>query len=487
MENHMDRIVSLIVILLTPFLALAQPRKGEFKTESTFRAGAAVSNVTPFLGNEIVGNFNTPPATHIHDDLFVRCLVLDDGSVRLAFGVIDNVFVREEVLDAAKELVYEKTGIPTDNVMLSSTHTHSATSAGGKGAKRVAWDMGEQFDEYQVYLIRRIADGMVCAVNNLAPAQIAWGSVDIPEHVFNRRWKMKNLMTNPFGGRDQVLMNPGRSNPNLVEPAGPVDPELSFFAVQSLEGCPIALLANYSLHYVGGVPSGQVSADYFGVFAKKIDGLLNRAAGDLPFVGIMTNGTSGDINNIDVQSEAVRYEPYEKMSLVATDIAAKVFSVYQKLKFQDRVSLDSKSAMLTLGVRKPTQQMLDRARKFPELTKGERYHRNEHIYVERIIDMQENWPDSLTIDLQVFRIGGVAIGAIPFEVFAETGLELKEKSPFDATFIVGLANGGFGYLPTPKQHELGGYETWLGTNRVEIHASEKIVKTIVDMFGSLRD
>jgi hypothetical protein len=90
------------------------------------------------------------------------------------------------------------------------------------------------------------------------------------------------------------------------------------------------------------------------------------------------------------------------------------------------------------------------------------------------------------VPLQAVRIGDLGIAAIPFETFAETGLELKDRSPFDHTFTIELANGSFGYLPTPDQHRLGGYETWLGTNNVELKASTKIVSTVLDLLRTLR-
>ena len=80
----------------------------------------------------------------------------------------------------------------------------------------------------------------------------------------------------------------------------------------------------------------------------------------------------------------------------------------------------------------------------------------------------------------------VDIFAIPFEVFSEIGLELKARSPFKPSFTMELANGGYGYLPTPEQHELGGYETWLGTNKVEVQASVKIVNTLLEMAAELK-
>ena len=73
-----------------------------------------------------------------------------------------------------------------------------------------------------------------------------------------------------------------------------------------------------------------------------------------------------------------------------------------------------------------------------------------------------------------------------FEVFTETGLEIKARSPFPDTFTIELANGGYGYLPTPAQHALGGYETWLGTNRVETAASDKIVAKLLELLAEVK-
>ena len=96
-------------------------------------------------------------------------------------------------------------------------------------------------------------------------------------------------------------------------------------------------------------------------------------------------------------------------------------------------------------------------------------------------------PPRIDVPLQALRIGDLAVVTIPFEAFVEMGLELKEKSPFPDTFAVSLANGAYGYLPTAAQHELGGYETWLGTNQVEVQAASKIVATLLEMLGELKE
>jgi neutral ceramidase len=113
-------------------------------------------------------------------------------------------------------------------------------------------------------------------------------------------------------------------------------------------------------------------------------------------------------------------------------------------------------------------------------------HVRERVYAERTI-ARAAAPSEVEVVLQALRIGGLAIVAIPFEVFVEIGLEIREKSPFEQTFAISLANGSEGYLPTPRHHALGGYETWLGTNRVETHASEKIVDGLLQMLARLAE
>ncbi|MEO5998357.1 MAG: neutral/alkaline non-lysosomal ceramidase N-terminal domain-containing protein [Chitinophagaceae bacterium] len=454
---------------------------------ATFRAGASTANITPPLGSGLVGNFGVPPpANYVHDELHARSLILDDGTTKLVFVVVDNVGVIREVFDEAKRLIFEETKIPSAQVLISSDHTHSASSASGIGSLRGEWHAGRPLDDYQRFLVRRIADGVRVALNNLEPARIGWGVGNVPQHLFNRRWKMKSLVTNPFGGKDQVQMNPGIGNPNLVEPAGATDPQVSFISVQSLKQRPIGILANYSLHYVGGVPRDHISADYFAVFADRIQEFLKADRQDPPFVGIMSNGTSGDVNNINFRGPAEKHEPYGKMRIVANDVAAEVMRVYQTIQYKDWVPLRAAQSELNLKVRRPTPDMLAYAQKVLAKPDTETpVHPLEKTYAERTIQMN-GWPENIDVPMQAFRIGELGVSAIPFEVFTEIGLEIKVRSPFKPSFTIELANGSYGYLPSPEQHQVGGYETWLGTNKVEIEASRKIVTEILRLFNLVK-
>lgn len=466
--------LSLLGLCLAATAATAQ--------DHVFRAGAAVSNITPPLGELIVGGWQPIPATHIHDQLHARCLVLDDGTTTLVIVLCDNVGIPREVFDEAKRQVQEATGIPASHLLMASTHTHSATTARGRSKVLTQTELSS----YQAFLARRIADGVRCACNQLQPARIGWGRAEEPTEVFNRRWFVTdpNLAANPFGGTDPVRMNPPRGNAALLRQAGPVDPEICFLSVQSRDGTPIALLANYSLHYVGGVPRGEVSADYFGYFAQDITQRLGAEDVTPPFVGILSNGTSGDVNNIDFREKSPkRYAPYEKMQEVARKVAERVAAAHREVEFHDWVQLAAATADLPLSVRQPTQQMLNFLNAASNAD-GQPHPRTA-IYAERIAGILEA-ADTIRVPLQTLRIGDLGIAAIPFEVFAETGLELKDKAPFDQTFTIELANGSFGYLPTPRQHELGGYETWLGTNFVQKDASERIVETLLSLFASIK-
>lgn len=447
-------------------------------------AGAATSNITPPLGEPIVGNFTTPPATYIHDELHARCLVLDDGVTKLVLAICDNVGIARPAFDEARRLIVAETGIPGDHILLASTHTHSGTSARPKNPLKPEEDLSD----YSMFLARRIADGVRCAIENLQPAEIGWGAVDVPDQVFNRRWLLKPGETalNPFGGRDRAKMNPG-SLPTIQEPAGPTDPQVSFLSLRAAGGGrPIALMANYSLHYVGGVPTGHISADYFAEFAKRIERKLHATDLQPPFVGIMTNGTSGDVNNINFRQRGPAMAPYEKMGIVAEEVAAAVDETLKSVTYQAWVPLGASLQELVLEARRPTAEQVTFAKSVVAAPEGEEpKYPLVRPYAERALQLAES-PETVSVPLQAFRLGDLGIAAIPFEVFAESGLAIKKASPFPATFTIELANGSFGYLPTPRHFELGGYETWMGTNRVEPKASDKIERVILELFQGLK-
>lgn len=479
MRNAQIRPLALTLAIVSA--AMLGPSAGAQEPATTFRAGAATSNVTPKLGYSINGNMRDVKAAHIHDEVHARCLVLDDGDSRHAFVVVDSCLVPLEVVTEAKDWIQKQSQLGPEHVTISATHAHSVPAS-------APVFQSDPTPEYQHFLARRIADGVQRAINNLAPAQIGWGVGSVPAQVHNRRWFLKpgTVPPDPFGGTtDRVKMNPRPGSPDLVKPAGPTDPQVSVLAVRSPEGRPIALLANYSLHYVGGVGPGHISADYYGAFADRVQQLLEADRLDPPFVAIMSNGTSGDVNNINFRETRASQPPYAQIRKVADEVATEAVRVARAIEYRDRATIDVRTKVLQLGVRKPDADELARAESILAKAKGPVLQSIEEVYARETVLIQK-YPDTVPVTIQAVRIGDLGIAAIPCEVFAEIGLEIKAKSPFQPTFTIELANGYNGYLPTREQHALGGYETWRARSAyLEVDAARKITDTVLELFQAL--
>lgn len=148
--------------------AIAQAADGR-----VFRSGAHRVDVTPTNYPVLVNAmFTERSATNAVDRLFVRALALDDGATRLVLAVVDTCMVARDLIDRAKQEANRVTGIPTDKMLVSATHTHSAPSAMGC--------LGSRMDtNYATFLGPRIAEAIIGAFRNLQPAQIGWGLLTI--------------------------------------------------------------------------------------------------------------------------------------------------------------------------------------------------------------------------------------------------------------------------------------------------------------------
>ena len=447
------------------------------------RAGAAAVDITPreFPVN-MPGGFSPKPAESAHDPLHARALVFDDGTTALAMVVVDSLGAGPEVLDEAKSIASEKTGIPVENMMISSTHTHT-----GPPSSRTEGRPAEV--AYRRQFIDGTAESIIRAHAALKPAAVGAAAHPLPDEVFNRRWYLKpgKMPLNPFGRLDKVKMNPGTSPDVLDHPAGPTDPDITILSVQDAKKKPVALFANYSLHYVGGSPKGQLSADYFGEFARVMP---SRVRGDESFVSMMSNGTSGDINNIPFGVTRPPREPFEQIRIVAQKAADTAWTAWKKIDRHDpKVRLGMRQREVTLKYRRPSANEVAEAQAILAIKDKEAIEKLPRLaqnYARGTVNAAEREEDSITVIVQAIRIGDFAVCGIPFETFVETGLDLKKRSPFPQTMVIGLANGRHGYLPTPEQHELGGYETWLGTNKVEKDASVLLTDALLAMLAELK-
>lgn len=456
------------------------------------RAGAASVEASPDRFPVIVnGGFLAARADRVRDPVRVKALVLDDGSTRLAIVVVDTCMMPRELIDRAKSIAHERTKIAVDRMLVSATHTHSAPSVMGA--------LGTPADAaYAASLPARIAEAIEQAEANLEPARAGWAAVDDAEHTHCRRWirRPDRMLADPFGVKSvRANMHPGYQDPGAIVPAGPVDPALTVLAVQSRSGRPIAVLANYSMHYYGAQP---VSADYYGRFASALARRIGAGVGtagektpDLapapgekappPFVAMMSQGTSGDQMWMDYG----RPKKDPGLDAYADAVAASAERAYRKVEYREDVPLAMAESTLVLGRRLPEDARLAWAREVVARMKGREEPRTlAEVYAREAIYLHDE--PRRELKLQAIRVGELAVAAIPDEVYAITGLKLKARSPLPLTMNIELANGSEGYIPTPEQHALGGYTTWPArTAGLEVQAEPRIVDAVLKLLESV--
>jgi putative membrane-bound dehydrogenase-like protein len=468
-----DRMVSHTMKLVLTCLALLTT----LTSAATFRAGVATVDISPTEFPRIIaGGFLEGRGEKLADKLFVRSFVLDDGKMKIAFAIVDTCMMEQALIDEAKGIASKQCGIPVERMMVSATHTHSAPAAMGC--------LGTRKDTvYAKFLTPKIAEAIVAANAALQPARIGWGSFDDWEHTHNRRWIRLpgKEVVDPFGQpTGRANMHPGYLSKDVVGPSGPVDPQISVIALQTLDGKPLGVLANYSQHYFGTAP---VSADYFGLFCKHLAAKMGQQGdGNGPFVCAMSQGTSGDQMWMDYGAEkkTLTIDHY------ASEVADSAMKALQTVKYVDHAPLGMVEKTLELNYRVPDEKRLAWARPIAAKIENDVPKSKEEVYAREALILHERQKTS--VKLQAIRIGDLSIATLPNEVYAITGLKLREKSPFGTHFNIELANGAEGYIPPPEQHELGGYTTWPArTAGLEFFAETEIYEALVSAVFPLHD
>ena len=453
-----------------------------------FRAGAACIDMTPTV---FPIQLRSGKSDHVHDPLHVRAVAFEYGNGRAVICLIDAIGIGREMSDLAKDRAAKKTGWKTEEMLICATHTHSAPK-GGEGT------LGKE--AYEKLKHDKLEEAIVEAIKSLQPAKVGFSSDVEPTEVRNRRWFLQpgTMPPNPLGEQDQVKTNANRNH--LVKPAGPIDPELCVIDVRTTRNKPLALIANYALHYVGGIPKvkaengrlvGMASADYFGEFSRVMPYRIGGSNPPEDFVALMTNGASGDINNLVFKGTRAPRSPFEQVRIVASKAADTAWRAVKKIKnYNDKPIVTVLQREVDLPYRKPARREIILAEGLLKKSSKERGEINKRTtsVANRVIEYSgPEHPETEPVLIQAVRIGEQAIVSMPFEVLVEIGLEIKEKSPFERTFLIGLANGGYGYLPPPNQHKLGGYETWLGTSRFQPQSSDMLIKQLFEMLEELKN
>ena len=436
------------------------------------RGGAAKADITPALGVSLSGPISKRgPAKRIVTRLNARALVLDDGRERIAFVVCDCTIIYKDIVDKAKRLVQERTGLPPERLVLASTHSHAAP--------RVGLGTSELDLQYYDLFCRGIADAVSAAIENLAPAKVGWGAGSKPEFVRCRRQLLEQgkLADDPFGNQnDRAVMRGGNQ---VTRPAGPADPQLGVLSVQHADGRPLAVLGSFPVHYVTGDKRGDVTADYWGHFSDRIGTLMKTDKGTPPFVGILTRSPGGDVSPYS--------GGYEGMKKLGHALAEEAFAVCRQIDYRDHVPLGVRQSTIDIDIRRPDAKRIEWANAVLAGTWKGKTLRNSRIYAQQALELAK-FPATAAVCLQAFRVGELGITAVPCELFGATGLAIRKDSPLQPYFNIDMANGFWCYLPPLEQHKLGGYTTWAATSSCfEVDAELKIRRELLRLLGEVAE
>ena len=453
-------------------LAFASAAHAEFK------AGAAVVDITPpklpvLVNGGMMSRYVDKITTRVH----ARAVVASDGKEQIAIVVADSCMMGRQLLDEAKAAAAEKTKIPANRILISATHAHSAPASMGC--------LGTDADPaYVPFLKEKLVEAIVTAQTAMVPAKIGFAKADAADYTALRQWirRPDRIVEDPFGNMTvRANMHAGRVWDDVTGEAGPEDPDLSLIAFQTTDGKPLAVLANFSMHYFG---DKEISADYFGLFS---DGLKERIAPGSNFVGMMSHGCSGDIYRRDYTLTEEQWKAGQGALTIdqyangLLDIAMKA---YQSIEYRTDVDIRMDEKRMTLKYRVPDKQRLEWAQRIVSEMGDRLAKTTTEVYAREQIMLHERQQTQVVV--QALRIGDIGIATTPNETYAVTGLKIKAASPLPHNIVIELANGGDGYIPPPEQHAFGGYNTWAARSAgLEVMAEPKISQVAIGLLESV--
>lgn len=452
------------------------------------KAGFAEADITPPVGAEMPGGFGKAYVTAIHDPLKVRAAVFDDGVCPLAFISVDTCEIASPLFfDAVCTAVATRTGIPAGNVLIAATHTHSGGPLAGLHPREFADapdDVRTLIETHCIHAdpvyfdhaIRQAVTAVCEAWRTRAPVQLSAGNGHESTVAFCRRFKMKN-------GR--AFTHPGKGNPDIVEPEGPIDPQVGVLSAwdegERLLGC----IVNYACHCttMGG---SAASADYVASLEHTIRGAFGTQA-----IVLFLPGAMGDITQVDNQSLREREFGPDWSDRVGRCIGAEAIKVLASAARGDRFSLASRAETLMLQRRRPSATRVAecRARVQVGLQSGKldwAWHFAKEIV---ILDWLCQRSPAVKTDVHAMQIGPAVFLSNASEYFARSGLAIKHASPFPLTWVVTLAGPCIGYVPPAECFDPatgGGYETLLNSYaNMEAGAEQTIREASIRLAQSL--
>tara|TARA_R110002111_G_scaffold262694_1_gene340226 strand:+ start:173440 stop:174966 length:1527 start_codon:yes stop_codon:yes gene_type:complete len=448
------------------------------------KVGFAERDITPEIGMEQPGGYGKSFHRSFHDPCKVRAAVFDNGTNVVAVVSLDALFIRRVSVDEIRKRVEAKCKIPANSILLHATHSHSSGPMGmilpgeydhaSDFVKELAYEKSSTGDPAYLETVVDQTVEAICEAYKKRNASQCGAGVGIEEQVaFNRRFFMRNGLT---------FTHPQPGNPDIVKPAGPVDPEVGVIGVWDEQGELKGCIVNFVCHATTN--PGGISANYIYYVEQVIRGVFGKDA-----IVIFLAGASGDVTQVDNLSQFERRPSEDSARFVGGRVGAEAVKVLFSMPRGNFETIASKSKMLEIPRRKPTPEHVKEALETVKAGPA-KSNATDWIFAKEtvLLDSRLQKEPVAEVEVQAVQLGPVVLLTDPAEFFCQLGLDIKAGSPFPITFPVSLANGCVGYVPTKEAFDKngGGYETRLtGYSNLIITAGPQMVDAAIELSKQL--
>ncbi|MCU0962724.1 MAG: hypothetical protein MUF48_21720 [Pirellulaceae bacterium] len=478
--------LSVLASLLGGIIWVGPARAVEPATGSCpLTAGFAEADITPDVGMEAPGGYGKSYHQVVHDPCKVRAAVLSDGTRRVAVVGVDALGVHGEFVRAAREQIQQRCGLEPASIMIAASHSHSSGPL--YGVLPGSYDHAAEFVQKLAYehstctnreYYERVLGQLVEAVCQADAARVAvrcGAGQGVEDQVaFNRRFRMRNGLT---------FTHPGQGNPEILEPAGPTDPEVGVVGAWNEQGKLIGCVVNFACHAT--TSPGGISANYVYYLEQVIRGMYGPDV-----VVVFVPGTSGDVTQVDNLSPYSHPAPEDWARLVGGRVGAEAVKVLLSMTPGDLGPVHGASRVLDIARRSPSPERLQQAWELVRQDVATVGHTDwtfakEVVLLDALLQRQPR----VSAEVQAIQIGPVVLCGLPGEVFCQFGLDLKHASKFPLTFPVSFANDCLGYIPTEEAfgEQGGGYETRISSyTNLDITAGRQMVDAALELSRQLQ-
>ncbi len=443
------------------------------------RAGVAVVDITPPIPFRMHGYFYERLSTGVKDPLHARAVVFQQGRETAALVFCDVVGIPATVTAPARKKASEATGIPVEHISVTGTHTHTGPqffmSVNDFWHDQAVAKLGKDpydSEAYRGVLADKVANAIVQAKAALAPMELKAGFAREDRISFNRRYHMK-------GGA--VRFNPAINNPDIIGPAGPIDPQVGIISLSKVGAKqPTSAIVSFAMHPDTTGGGTLYSADY--IYA--LDQRMKKSFGP-EFATLFGTGTCGDINNRDVHAEKQRMADELGAMLGDTVVGAIQNGALEPVK---QPSLAVRSTKVKAKLQEINEADIAKAKVNMERLGTKDFPFMDAVKACQVMDLvrlKKLWGDTVPLEVQAYRLNDeTAIVTLPSEIFVNLGLSIKAASPFKTTLVIELSNDSVAYIPTKQAFLEGSYE--VTNSRVERGSGEKLVEAAVGLLKELK-